>query len=473
MPVARTVTLSALGVMLAGAGYLVADAYDLVPGWITVSEPGVLPAPFVTASPVAVASGAPAASAVTSSAPIPSADVVQALAVELTEDPRLGPSVAVSVVDALTGEVLADVAADNPQVPASSTKLLTAIAALHDLGPDFRTETTVLWDESTATLTLVAGGDALLAAGTGGGEGTSAAGADAVGYAGLADLAQQVVGFIGPEFDDVNLVVDDTLFDNSGGVNPSWPAYAWANGYVAKVTGLAVDAARLDPDQYYSARATDPSLAAASDLSAALQELGLVVSTPERGTASASSVLAGAVESAPLEAVVEYFLIGSENTVSETVSLVHAVEMGYPGTPAGAAEATAAALADMGVSTEGLELFDGAGFAETNQIPPALFTSALVASMTDPNLTRLPDLLPVSSLEGTMRTRLVDTAGSGVVRAKTGSLTGVTALAGYLTTADGRLLAFSVLIDGMTYDPQNPRDAVDDFLAPLAECGCS
>jgi D-alanyl-D-alanine carboxypeptidase/D-alanyl-D-alanine-endopeptidase (penicillin-binding protein 4) len=63
-------------------------------------------------------------------------------------------------------------------------------------------------------------------------------------------------------------------------------------------------------------------------------------------------------------------------------------------------------------------------------------------------------------------------AAAGVMRAKTGSLTGVTSLAGIISTAEGRLLTFAILADGMPYGQDRPRDAFDDFLLALTQCGC-
>jgi len=77
--------------------------------------------------------------------------------------------------------------------------------------------------------------------------------------------------------------------------------------------------------------------------------------------------------------------------------------------------------------------------------------------------------LPISGWQGTLFERFLDSPARGLVRAKTGSLPNVTALAGTLLTADGRLLAFAVLADATPGGGQEqPRAAIDAFVGQLA-----
>ncbi|NKY40610.1 D-alanyl-D-alanine carboxypeptidase [Cellulomonas septica] len=131
----RVVGTAVLVVVLAGAAYGTADAYDVAPGLVTL-EPSPAPAaPFPTA-PGAVDPGDPAAvlGPLDDQAPVPGATGVQGLVDGLVADPRLGPSVGVVVADQLTGEVLASHLPDQGRTPASTAKLVTAVAALDALG---------------------------------------------------------------------------------------------------------------------------------------------------------------------------------------------------------------------------------------------------------------------------------------------------------------------------------------------------
>ena len=92
--------------------------------------------------------------------------------------------------------------------------------------------------------------------------------------------------------------------------------------------------------------------------------------------------------------------------------------------------------------------------------------------MTDPNAHDFLEWLPVGAMEGTVDERYAATAAAGLLRAKTGSLTGVTSLAGIVQTADGRVLVFAVLADSMPSGQERPRTAIDEFIVALAQCGC-
>ena len=456
--------------VLGGAGaYVVADALDVVPGWITAAPVPQAPAPFLTAEAVE-SSPAPASavSLVTADAPVPSAAEVQSLAEQVRADDRTGSSTNVSVVDALTGDVYADVSAADVQVPASTTKLLTAVGAVADLGPDAVMHTDLVWEPFSSTLTLVGRGDMLLAAGAG----HHGAGEDANGWAGIGDLVDLALAH--PEFEPggpVTLRVDDSLFEGPA-INPDWPQYALDMGYVAPATGLAVNIARKT-DEQYAQRYKDPSLAAGEVLAQALQDAGVAIDGDvERTTEPLDGIEVARVDSAPLSEVVHLLLRDSDNTIAEIVGRVHALETGRATTPAGAAAATVAGLASIGAPVDGLVLRDGAGFSEDNRIAPAHLTGAIVAALAAEPTADLLDWLPLGGLEGTVATRYEDTDAAGAVRAKTGSLTGVTALAGTVQTAEGRLLAFAVLADGMPYGQDRPRAAMDELVLALARCGC-
>lgn len=455
-------------------GYAWADAADKVPGIITSSpEPSPQP-PLITAEPVTVAQPSPGpVSDLSPDAPVPSAIQIQALAQDLRDDPRTGASTNVSVVDYLTGEVLADLDAGDAQVPASSTKLLTAIAALEFLGPEYTFHTTVTWSPTSDRLTLVAGGDLMLTAGHGhqGARLDSTGDPVALGWAGLADLADQIAGAVpaGP----VTLAVDTTSFP--GPAFPAdWPAYALSMGYAGKVSGVAVNVGRPASASGgdYARRDADQALRAANDLATALRERGFTVKVVGHAPSPDGIEDVAAVESAPLSAVVTHYLRYSDNAVAEQTWRVVALESGRRAVPADAAEVTLGTLAQMGVPTDGLVLYDGAGYSSRNRISPATMTSALLEARTRDNTTQLVTYMPLSGLQGTVSKRFQGTPAAGFMVAKTGSLTGVTALAGIVTTADGRQLAFATLLDGMPQGQARPMAAIDEFVNALAGCGC-
>ena len=465
-------------VVLVGAGgYLAADAADLVPGWVTLAAEPVPPAPFISAAPVepSAAPGTLVAPLFDPDAPLPDAAKVQALAQALRDDPRTGASTNVSVIDLITGDTLADLGGAEGQVPASTTKLLTAIAVVTALGPDHRLETVALYDAKRSELALVAGGDMLLAADAGNGAAQDAADAPtpaerSVGYAGLGDLADQVAQALTARgVTSVTVVADTSRFP--GPAYPvEWPSYALQQGYAAPVTGLAVNAGRKTAEDY-AQRWPDPAANAADEFAARLSERG-IAATRGNARAGAAGDEVGRVESAPLADVVAYMLHVSDNTIAEDLSRVVAIESGRVATPTNSMAAVTEALGSLGVDLSGLSLYDGAGFSTRNRIPPSTLTHALRAAALAEPTHEVLGWLAVGGLTGTLDDRFTSSPGTGVVRAKTGSLTGVTALAGVVLTTDGRPLIFAALADEMPYGQEGPRTAIDEFADALAQCGC-
>ncbi|WP_425315593.1 D-alanyl-D-alanine carboxypeptidase [Streptomyces nanshensis] len=123
--------------------------------------------------------------------------------------------------------------------------------------------------------------------------------------------------------------------------------------------------------------------------------------------------------------------------------------------------------------TAGARLADGSGLDRKGRVTPALLT-ALLARAADPERPGLrPALtgLPVAGFTGTLSTRYRDTTGTpGLIRAKTGTLTGVNSLAGTVVDPQGRLLAFAFLASGSTV-PADAEAALDTLATALTGAG--
>jgi D-alanyl-D-alanine carboxypeptidase/D-alanyl-D-alanine-endopeptidase (penicillin-binding protein 4) len=398
---------------------------------------------------------------------MPSAAVVQGFAQSLRDDPRTGASTSVAVVDLESGTVLADVAAGDPQVPASTTKVLTTIAALQALGANHTFATRAVYDAARGELALVAGGDMMLAPDAGHGGSRPAAN----GWAGLGDLADQAVeALTATGVSSVIVVYDDSAFP-APAAPPEWPAYVIQLGYGAPVTGLAVDVARKTPD-LYAKRWPQPSAHAAEVFAARLSERGIVATVAGFRSGAAGQVV-GTVESAPLWRIVEHTLHESDNTVAELLGREVSRAGGGSATSTAAGPAIVAALATAGIDPSGLAIYDGAGYSTRNRVSANQLVGALRWSLDDPPSRDFLEWLPIGAMEGTVADRFAGTPAAGLSRAKTGSLTGVTSLTGVVQTADGRVLAFAVLADGMPPGQDRPRAAIDEFVVALANCGCS
>jgi len=128
-------------------------------------------------------------------------------------------------------------------------------------------------------------------------------------------------------------------------------------------------------------------------------------------------------------------------------------------------------LVSIGIDTTSLRLRDGSGLSRLNLVSASDLTAVLVAIRREPWFSFFYDALPIAGVEdrlvgGTLRFRMRGTAAERNVRAKTGTLTGVTALSGYVTGEGGQMLAFSILINNFVGSV--PRDLEDAIAAALA-----
>lgn len=457
-------------------GYAAADAADVLPGVLTTAPPWEEPAPFPTVTLEPAPGPAAVLPALDDAAPTPAASGLAAVTAPLLADRRLGGGAGVAVVDVLTGEVLLDDGGGEARIPASTVKLLTTTAALAALGEDTRLRTRTLLEagdagaggSGTATVVLEGGGDVVLASGAGD------PGA-VVGHAGLGDLAADTAAALADrEITSVRLVLDDTLVSGPA-VAPDWGPIDLGGGFVMPVAALAVDHG-IVPGQ--ARRAADPGLAAARQLASALGAAGVAVEGDVgRAPAGEGAQELAAVESATVGELVAHALQDSDNDVAEILLRLVAVADGRPGDFENGAAATLAQLAALGVDVTGVTMVDGSGLSEGNRVPPLTLARlvALAAEPASPAAVTVAAGMPVAGLQGTLADRFdAQDPAAGVLRAKTGTLLTVVALAGTVLDADGRLLALAVVADELGVGGVGAaRSAVDDWTARLAACGCA
>jgi D-alanyl-D-alanine carboxypeptidase/D-alanyl-D-alanine-endopeptidase (penicillin-binding protein 4) len=264
--------------------------------------------------------------------------------------------------------------------------------------------------------------------------------------------------------------VDDSLFTGPA-VSPDWRESYVPSGVVSPVSALAVDAGRVSPTS--DAREPDPALAAGRDLARLLAKRGVTVTGEvTRAAAPAGAAELAAVESPTVAELVELMLASSDNDLAEAMLRLVAVGQDRPGTFTDGTAVVQDVLADLGVPTAGTELLDGSGLARGSMVSPATLGRLLVTAA-DGSHPRLDDLvtgLPVAGFSGTLSLRFgAGRAGTaaGLVRAKTGTLTGVSTLAG-VTSVDGRPVVFVVMSDEVPGDTLAARAALDRFAATLA-----
>jgi D-alanyl-D-alanine carboxypeptidase/D-alanyl-D-alanine-endopeptidase (penicillin-binding protein 4) len=264
-------------------------------------------------------------------------------------------------------------------------------------------------------------------------------------------------------------------YDDTAWSGPS-SAPGWNNGYfyggdVSRLSALEVDEGRVDPDE--QVRVADPAAQAATAFAAALDRAGITVrGVPTAAAAPAAAEEVAEVSSAPVSALVQRMLTVSDNDLAESLGRAVSVADGGPATFRGAAAAVAERAESLGA--EGVRLSDASGLSRLDRVSPAALVAVLRASLDRPELRPMLAGLPVAGLTGTIADRFrhgPPRAGAGVVRAKTGTLTGVSALAGHVVDADGRVLVFAFLTDRAP-STDAAEDALDRLAGRLAGCGC-
>ncbi len=428
-------------------------------------SPAEVPAPSGLELPE-LPDAVPVSAALPDAGPVSRAKVEAALAPYLVDE-DLGPHVLAAVEDLTTGRSLVRVGG-GVGIPASTTKLLTALAALQVLGPE-RTFSTQVVAGGKGRIVLVGGGDPYLQA--------EPAGEDGASYpprADLVTLAQQTAVALQQQGRTrVRLVFDDSLFSGPE-LNPAWPEDYVVDDVVSPITALWVDQGRR-PDSLE--RVGDPSLRAAQVFAAALVAAGIeVVGDPTSGVAGGSGRDIAAVSSAPVREIVDRAIEVSDNEASEV--LAHHVGLAVRGTGsfADGAAATLETLQALGVPTDGVDLYDGSGLSRDNRIPTDTLLAVLRTAATgEPALRGLVAALPVAGFTGSLADRF-DGAfplARGLVRAKTGTLTAVSTLAGIAVDQQGHVMAFVLMADRITKPDETAAEAaLDDAAAALGGCSC-
>ncbi len=431
------------------------------------------------------------------------------------------------VFDAATGSELFQRSGSRATMPASNTKIVTAAAAMHTLGPDYRFRTQVIRRAKITGSTL----DGRLYL-KGYGDPT----ARVSDYAALA----QRVRAAGIRTVTGKLVVDATYFD-SVRYNPTWRTSYADDYYAAEISALTL-APNADYDSgtviiKYKAGSVGKKAKIATSPAAAASYLSLknLTTTGKKGTSTSFSAsraqgaktitLRGRVPSGrsgswlitvnrpdlyaaavfraelkkagvtvrggttslatpatkravlatdysmPLSQLLVPFLKLSNNMHAEALTkAMGAQRSGAPGTWSNGLAATRAYLTALKVPMSGVALSDGSGLTRANTLTPRALGTLLVKVQKERWFPAFKSALPVAGntsrmVGGTLRHRMNGSRAANHAWAKTGTLTGVTALSGYVQGRDGRLYTFSMLSQ---YSGSTPRPVEDKLVVALA-----
>lgn len=405
-------------------------------------------------------------------APAPDAQQLSAALDEAMGELALGHRML--VVDAATGETLYDRGGQDSVVPASTLKLFTGISLLHQLDPSHRFVTAARYAPNQG-VTLVGGGDGLLALG----ESTGST----VGHAGLADLAHKTWDAIGEEVTatgvaTVNVGVDVSRY-NQPWLHPDWTEGLQAAGWVSPVYPLNVYGGLTGHPAYSDTAVEDGASLAAGTYTSHLNQLadaaGAAVEFQYTGqtTAPDQAEQVAEVRSAPLGQQLEYAMKQSNNMLFEMFGREAAIAAGTAPDFTGSTQATMATLDQLGVDTQPLIFADNSGLSPRSRATLATTVELFELMLINEQYRPLLHTLTVAGYDGTMGNRLTEAPYSGVVRTKTGTLEVASSNAGLTVTTQGRALWFAINTTGSDGDYETTRAEQDQLTKVLTACQCT
>ncbi len=398
-----------------------------------------------------------------------------------------------------------------PAVPASTFKLLVAVAALQTLGPDFRFETRF---ESKGPpqngtidgdLYLIGDGDPSLTADQ------LRGGVGAIARLGTTDITGGVVADasvfggreVNPAWDP-----DDLQYDYAAGtsalsldegtvelhvvpaslgvparidVRPPSDAVRIRGGVLTGyATSLSIQRAAerndftlaghvaVNAEQSFYRPVIDQPLYAAGVARSMFRARNITVEAPPRtGVAPAGGTVLWKHYSAPLKALLNHMLFESDNHYAEQLLRALGAHEGSIGTEASGAIVERTVFTRLGAPADGLRIVDGSGLAPSDRIAPLALASLLARANLFPTGDVLFHDLARVGIEGTVRHHDVTTA-LGKARAKSGHIENVNALAGYVDTRRHGRVAFAILVNSPYADAGGVYDGVDAALDVLA-----
>ena len=446
-------------------GYTIADVYDVAPGLLTAQS---APTRTYSAIPTPLAAGAVAGKA-DRDVPIDEKKA-EKLITALGESEGTGNfSVAIAAAD---GTIAAERNLDTEREPASTTKTLTAFAAVHtlEMSGTLDTEVYLTHADTSPTIVLQGHGDMLL------GEGQNDP-SHINGRAGLATLAQNTAQSLRQRgIDQVALAVDDSLFGDDN-TSTALEQNNDGDAMYTPLSSMAVDGGRMrygltaDPDAFadYPTLSRTTASDAAQTFRSLLTQQGITVTDSSDTSGTEASARIAKVSSAPLNEVMAFMLRHSDNTLAELFARLTALKLGLGNSMDADIQAVVQVLRANDIPTDGLHLTSCSGLAAGTRlrIPTLLAVQRSLVGLDDGGAAEIEGL-SVPGLTGTARNRAANDDIKGLARVKTGSLGGVRALVGNVSREHGGVLLFAVIVNDSS-DELAANNAIDDFMAGLAK----
>jgi serine-type D-Ala-D-Ala carboxypeptidase/endopeptidase (penicillin-binding protein 4) len=418
---------------------------------------------------------------------------------ELQQDPDTkGMRVGVEVYDLNTHKELYSYNKRKTFVPASTKKLLVVAAALDQLGENYRFKTE-LYTDGKMTSSGVLQGNLILK-----GYGDPSFSIDDLNQM-IQQLKQKGIKSI-----EGNILVDERYFDQKR-LAPGWMWDDEVYGYSAQLSALALQEntihmtvapgaaeapiVTMDPANHYvkieneaktiegmdeditftrprgqnvisingfigkhakpadeNVTMEDPALFVGNVMKNLLSKAGMKLSdhckVSKQAYTPKSQVPAVVHQSQPLSVLIKHLGKASDNFYAEMLlKAIGAVKKGQGSFEAGL-QVVSEFLNKAGIAS-GYQQVDGSGLSRLDLVSPELMVDLLRYVSTRPYYSAFADSLPVAGVDGTLKRRMAGTPAEKNMQAKTGSMSGVHSLAGYINTMNGDKLAFSINLNGV------------------------
>lgn len=354
------------------------------------------------------------------------------------------------------GERLVAVKSDTPFIPASASKLLTAAVALEVLGTTYTFETQIFSDPIStsgvvANLYIVGGGDPVLVRN----EYPATEKYPTINGTSIETLASGIRSAGITQISE-SISVIDNRYDQTRYLD------IWPSSFFGVEAG-PIGALMMNDSIVTGAigKSEDPALASGSEMALLLSQQGVAVpSTIQRTTTvPTTAVQVASATSAPLTSIIQEMLVNSDNNTAEML----VKELGYvkkgSGSTASGLEVISETVNKWGLTTPP-SIVDGSGLSSSNSMTCDDFISIL-----EKNKETFPTLLAIAGESGTLKTSFENSSVEGRLAGKTGTLTGVKSLVGYLPLEEEDDVHFALLMNSSGVDNPNTFRPIWNSLA--------
>ena len=301
--------------------------------------------------------------------------------------------------------------------PASTMKLLTAITALDRLGGNYQYRTSLYYKGEIVSHTLK--GDLYCVGGM-----------DPAFDAGDLRIFADALKQVGVDTISGSIVTDISLKDT----------LKWGEGWCWD-----------DDNPDLSPLLVGRKTGFVNRFSTALAETGITLDhvTTTNGVLPSDAVLV-CERKRSIDYILQRMMKDSDNLYAESMFYQIAASSHRPGRANDAARVERALIERAGLNSSHYRIADGSGLSLYNYLSPELEVSILRYTFKHQAMyEHLLPSLPIAGEDGTLKKRMKDTSAAGNVKAKTGTVTGVSALAGYCTASNGHRLCFSIMNQGI------------------------